>query len=108
MTAANALVKLLRLQQVANGIVKTDDGEEHRVDDAKKRLLADTLEDIGGDEPVVVFCRFHPDLDAVHEACESHGYTSLELSGRRDEVRRWQDGEAQVLAVQIQAGGGGC
>jgi SNF2 family DNA or RNA helicase len=106
-TAANALVKLLRLQQVANGIVKTDDGEEHRVDDAKKRLLADTLEDIGGDEPVVVFCRFHPDLDAVHEACESHGYTSLELSGRRDEVRRWQDGEAQVLAVQIQAGGVG-
>jgi len=106
-TAANALVKLLRLQQVANGIVKTDDGEEHRVDDAKKKLLADTLEDIGGEEPVVVFCRFHQDLDAAHEACEAHGYTSLELSGRRDEVKRWQDGEAQVLAVQIQAGGVG-
>jgi hypothetical protein len=106
-TAANALVKLLRLQQVANGIVKTDDGEEHRVDDAKRRLLADTLEDIGSEEPVVVFCRFHQDLDAVHEACEAHGYTSLELSGRRDELKRWQDGEAQVLAVQIQAGGVG-
>ena len=106
-TAANALVKLLRLQQVANGIVKTDDGEEHRVDDAKKKLLADTLEDIGGEEPVVVFCRFHQDLDAVHEACASHGYTSLELSGRRDEVKRWQEGESQVLAVQIQAGGVG-
>jgi len=106
-SAANALVKLLRLQQVANGIVKTDDGEEHRVDDAKKKLLADTLEDIGSEEPVVVFCRFHQDLDAVHEACEPHGYTSLELSGRRDELKRWQDGEAQVLAVQIQAGGVG-
>ena len=32
---------------------------------------------------------------------------SLELSGRRDELKRWQDGEAQVLAVQISAGGEG-
>ena len=35
------------------------------------------------------------------------GYTTLELSGRRDELKRWQDGEAQVLAVQISAGGVG-
>ena len=42
----------------------------HRVDSSKQKLLADTLEDIGKDEPVVVFCRFHADLDAVHEACD--------------------------------------
>jgi SNF2 family DNA or RNA helicase len=35
------------------------------------------------------------------------GYATLELSGRRDELKRWQDGEAQVLAVQISAGGVG-
>ena len=56
---------------------------------------------------MVVFCRFHTDLDAVHEACDSMGYSSFELSGRRDELKRWQDGEAQVLAVQISAGGVG-
>ncbi len=106
-TAANALVKLLRLQQVAGGTLKTDDGVLRRVDNAKQRLLSDTLEDIGADEPVVVFCRFHADLDAVHEACEANGFSSLELSGRRDELRRWQAGEAQVLAVQISAGGVG-
>ena len=106
-TVSNALVKLLRLQQVTGGWVKTDDGQYHRVDSAKQKLLADTLEDIGKDEPVVVFCRFHADLDAVHEACGSVGYTSLELSGRRDELKRWQDGEAQVLAAQISAGGVG-
>ena len=106
-TAANALVKLTRLQQVANGVVKDDNGIEHRIDIAKQKLLADTLEDIGKDEPAVVFCRFHLDLDAVHEACQTHGYTSLELSGRRDELKQWQDGGAQVLAVQIQAGGVG-
>ncbi|MDW8356217.1 MAG: hypothetical protein RMK57_16990, partial [Bryobacterales bacterium] len=51
-TAANAMVKLLRLQQVASGWVKTDEGQYHRVDSAKQNLLADTLEDIGANEPV--------------------------------------------------------
>ena len=118
-TAANAMVKVLRLQQVANGIAKTDDGVDHRIDAAKQKLLADTLEDIGAGEPVVVFCWFHLDLDAVHESCRSlqvglteedkagGRYQTLELSGRRDELKQWQDGAAQVLAVQIQAGGEG-
>ena len=106
-TAANAMVKLLRLQQVSGGIVPTDDGVAHRIDNAKQKLFADTLEDIGSDEPVVVFCRFHADLDAIHEACEQNGVASLELSGRRDEIGRWQGGEGQVLAVQISAGGVG-
>jgi SNF2 family DNA or RNA helicase len=106
-TAANAMVKLLRLQQVTGGCVPTDDGSTHRVDSSKLKLLADTLEDIGQDEPAVVFCRFHADLDAVHKACEANGYSALELSGRRDELKRWQNGEAQVLAVQIDAGGEG-
>lgn len=106
-TAANAMVKLLRLQQVAGGWVKTDDAQHHRVDSAKQDLLQDTLEDIGQSEPVVVFCRFHADLDAVHAAAEALDYQSLELSGRRDELKRWQDGEAPVLAVQIGAGGVG-
>ncbi len=106
-TAANAMVKLLRLQQVTGGVVPTDDGVVHRIDNAKQKLLADTLEDIGSDEPAVVFCRFHADLDAIHEACKQNGAASLELSGRRDELKRWQEGEAQVLAVQISAGGVG-
>jgi SNF2 family DNA or RNA helicase len=118
-TAANAMVKLLRLQQVANGIAKTDDGVEQRIDNSKQKLLADTLEDIGGDEPVVVFCRFHADLDAIREGCQalqaglteedraSGHYQTLELSGRRDELKQWQDGVAQVLAVQLDSGGEG-
>ena len=54
-----------------------------------------------------MFCRFHADLDAVHNAAKAAGFHSLELSGRRDELKRWQDGEAPVLAVQISAGGVG-
>ncbi|MBI3697416.1 MAG: DEAD/DEAH box helicase [Acidobacteria bacterium] len=106
-TAANAMVKLLRLQQLAGGWAKTDDGKLHRVDSAKQELLKDTLEDIGANEPVVIFCRFHADMDAVHEVCQELSYQSVELSGRQDDLKRWQEGEAQVLAVQIGSGGVG-
>lgn len=105
-TASNVLVQLLRLAQLAGGVLTTDDGQEVRVDDAKPNLLRDVLEDLG-DEPVVVLCRFHADLDAVHEQAAALGLTSSELSGRRREIDDWQAGRTQVLAVQIQAGGVG-
>ncbi len=38
-TVANAMVALLRLQQIAGGWLKTDDGQYRRVDWAKQRLL---------------------------------------------------------------------
>jgi SNF2 family DNA or RNA helicase len=135
-TAANALVKLLRLQQATGGFLRGDDDMTHRIGTGKLKLLIDTLEDIGPEEPVVVFAWFREDLDSIHEAClklapvggrrergtaasdddepeeedaggVATGYTSLELSGRRDELKQWQDDGAQVLAVQIQAGGVG-
>lgn len=104
-TAANAMVKVLRLQQITSGFAKTTDGAEAPVSDAKAKLLQDLLEDI--DEPVVVFCRFHHDLDAVHHAAAALKRGSLELSGRVDHLAAWQAGDAPVLAVQIQAGGVG-
>jgi SNF2 family DNA or RNA helicase len=106
-TAANAMVKVLRLAQITGGWCPTDDGEPYHVDDAKQKLLEDTLEDIGDGEPVAVFCWFHQDLDAVRDSCRRLGYSSLELSGRDDQLKDWQEGRAQVLAVQIRSGGVG-
>lgn len=112
-TAANAMVRLLRLQQVTGGALKADGSENYdRIDTAKIDLLTDIFEDLGPDEPWVVFCRFHADLDAVHQAAAAAAvkfdrmdYLSLELSGRRDELLRWQRGEGTGLAVQTSAGG---
>jgi SNF2 family DNA or RNA helicase len=67
-------------------------------------LLADVLEDIPETEPVVVFCRFIADLEAVHAAGNRLGRRVCELSGRRDDLVAWQSGEAPILAVQYQAG----
>ncbi len=104
-TVANALVKLLRLQQITGGYVRTDDGQDTQIDSAKMNLLRDVLEDIEPTEPVVLFCRFHKDLDAVNRVADETGRRSCELSGRLDELKAWQAGEAAVLAVQIDSGG---
>jgi len=109
-TAANALVKLLRLQQLTSGRVTVErdtNTEQVEIDDTKKAALTDLLHDLPQDEPVVVFGRFASDLKTAHEAAAATGRGSLELSGKRRELEDWQAGRAQVLAVQIQAGGTG-
>lgn len=103
-TAANALVKLLRLQQVTGGHITTDDGTVEAVDGEKAALLADLLEDLAPEEPVVVFARFTADLESIKR---SSGRTGAELSGRVNQLASWQAGEANLLAVQIGAGSEG-
>ena len=113
-TASNALTRLLRLQQIGSGWARQDrdietgaDGALVQVDTAKQEVLGDLMEDLSDEEPIVVFCRFHHDLDAVHTVASALGRSSLELSGRRNELQDWQSGTAPILAVQIQSGGVG-
>ena len=108
-TAANALVKLLRLQQLTSGVaaVDTDPPSTATIDTAKEDALVDLLEDLPTDEPVVIFGRFLSDMGTVHRASERTGRDSLELSGAVKELEAWQAGAAPILAVQIQAGGVG-
>ena len=105
-TAANALVKLLRLQQLTGGFLKLDDGTVQAVCTAKSDALADLLEDIGA-APVVVFCRFRTDLGVVRAVCGRAGLPYAELSGSANDLASWQAGESQVIGVQIQSGGVG-
>ncbi len=108
-TVSNALTKLLRLQQVTSGFVKDDEGQLHNVDTEKQKLLADILEDIPQSEPVVVFCRFHHDIDAVKAIAAKTKRRYGELSGRQNDLT--EDStlppDVDLMAVQIQSGGVG-
>ena len=124
-TATNALVKLLRLQQITSGYMPVDGDEPNPepVDDGKADALRDVLDDLDPAEPVVVFCRFRNDLDAVHRTAAAAGLLSAELSGRHNDLAWWQGYDERsavnehgkpermrqptVLAVQIQSGGVG-
>jgi SNF2 family DNA or RNA helicase len=103
-TAANALSRLLRLQQITSGYLPVEEGQATQIGTEKRDELADILQDLDEREPVAVFCRFRHDLDQVKAAVEASGRKYAELSGRANELKAWQDGEADVLGVQIQAG----
>lgn len=118
--ASNALVRTLRLQQVTSGRVfeELDDHPDPRkrkkrvieLHDGKVNLLKETLEDLApfepGEprEPIVAFCRFHHELDLIQDAGREAGLVSVELSGRVNQLAEFQDGKADLIAVQIQAG----
>ena len=107
-TAANALSRLLRLQQITSGFGKIETGQEIPVDHGKYDALCEILNDLNTGEPVVVFCRFRRDIEQVHKASEQCSRHCHELSGRFNELADWQQATAgDVLAVQIQAGGVG-
>lgn len=115
LSAPHVLTRLIRLQQIAGGYAKLDrdvaTGEEGaliQVGYEKQDLLADVLGDIDEQEPVVVICRFHADLDTVHHVAAALGRGSLEISGRRPkQLKEWQRGDAPILALQISSGGVG-
>lgn len=117
----NKLTEMLRLQQLTSGHVvvdetydeetgQTSEREVVEVDREKADLLADVIEDLPTNEPIVVVCRFLPDLDHVARVCEAQGRRYGELSGRRrdglTEDATMSD-EIDVIGVQIQAGGVG-
>lgn len=103
-TAANALAKLLRFQQLTSGFAVTAEGKILQVDDAKERALTDLLEDLPRREPVVVFARFREDLESIARTARKLGRPHHEISGRVKDLAEWQQ-KGGVLAVQIQAGG---
>ena len=107
-TPANAMVKVLRLQQLTSGYIALDDTDRlAQVDTGKKDLLRDVLEDLPHDEPVVVFCRFTADIANVKRVAQELDRPCGELSGQKNTLKAWQDGEATILAVQIRSGGVG-
>lgn len=105
-TAANVLVKVGKLQEVTGGAIRNPDtGLVHKMGTEKRDLLAEKLEDLQPNDPVVVFARFRTDLDNCHEAARMAGRKSLELSGTRNDLKEWQRATGgEVLVAQISSG----
>ena len=103
-TAANALARLVRFQQLTSGFAATPDGKIIEVDKAKANALADILDGLPRREPVVIFVRFQNDLDTIARIAGKMKRPHYEISGRVKNLDEWNT-HGGVLAVQIQAGG---
>src|SRR5581483_1743076 len=111
-TAANRMVLTTRLAQLSGGFAKTPEGELVHLSDTpeKARLLADVLQDLPATDQIVVFCRFHHDLDAVERVAREAGRPYRELSGRRRDALTHDarlSPTAWIAGIQLQSGGVG-
>lgn len=110
LVAANAMVQLLRAQQLTSGFmpVVNEAGVEaiREIDAAKAVELAELLDEIRPDEPVAVFARFTRDLATIKRVAQEKGRGFMELSGNANELAAWQAAKGgEVIGVQIKSGG---
>lgn len=108
-TVSNAMVKVLRLQQLTSGFSVTEEGKVlDQISAAKANELRDIFEGIEPTEPVVVICRFSNDVATVKRIAEECSRKAFELSGKVNELADWQAATGgEVLAMQIQTGRAG-
>lgn len=111
--AKNAAVRILRLQQITGGWIKSDEGNLHVVSQAKLRSCNERLENLWyGDERVVVFARFTPEVHAVADLGKRARLDTYLLDGStrredRDDIRKEFQARPgpSLFVAQIQTGG---
>lgn len=109
METNNALVKILRQQQILSGYLPMESEDFTQeitkvLDNSRQEAFAEILEEINRNEPIVVFTKFRYDFEKIREACERNERRYAELSGIVDEEAKWKNGDADVLAVQYKTG----
>ena len=107
-----ALAKITKQQQITSGFIFDENGEPHWFTDKPPKVLevCNLLEE-AGDQSVVIWSAFQPEIDKLTEAVEKMGLTHVGYHGRvpqkkrPENKKRFQDGTAQVLIGSTSAGG---
>ncbi len=108
-TSPTALVKVLRLAEIAGGFVHDDDGVVQKLHYEKLNLLGDVLDELGR-VPVVICCRFRAEIAAVVGLLRAREIPCVVLDGstplslRGPYVDSFQRGKVDAIVVQIQVG----
>lgn len=105
LVADNALVHALRLHQLTGGYFSGEDTVEY-VATPKIDATIDILDEIGG-LPTVVFTNFRSDVDALKPALEAQGHVVKLLVGGMYQHEEFQNGEGNVILVNLSAGNAG-
>lgn len=80
--AQMALVKALRLQQIASGYAKTEVGTEVKIkDNPRLTRLSELLEELTPNHKVIVWATFHENYRQIAAVCKKLGIRYVELHG---------------------------
>ena len=110
-TAANILLRSMRLMQLTGGHIKTDDGEIKQVSYAKLQALEDIIDSAERDnQKLVVIAHFVPELDDIEDLlkrkCIQYAVIRGGIQDRDNEVHRFQtDPKCRVFVGQIASAG---
>lgn len=111
MEVNNVLTLITRLQQITSGYVAMEDDNGNKtlrkIDDSRKEMLSELLQELPEDEPVVVFAKYRADLKMISEVSKELGRGYSELSGTLDTLDRWKAGDTTILGVQYASGSEG-
>lgn len=114
LTTKNAMIKLLRLQQVVGGSVPDDDGNVTEVASNRLKTLLELVEDING--KVIIWARFRYDIQSIITSLtEAYGpeavvafYGDVSNADRMEAVQRFQsDPECRFFIGQQHSAGTG-
>lgn len=113
-TAKNAMVKLLRLQQVLCGSLPDDEGNVTILDNNRHKVLDELVEDISG--KIIIWARFRYDLAMIGDMlktkygddCLAEFHGGVTTTDRMEGVRRFQqDKTCRFFLAQQHSGGTG-
>ena len=92
-TADMALVKLLRLMQIASGFVKTEDGKIKRLKNEKEKALKELLFDVcvEAKEKVIVWAVFKENYQQIREVCEALKLNYVEGHGEISNKQKFEN-----------------
>jgi hypothetical protein len=90
-TVQNAAVLLLRLQQIASGILVNEDKTEIEIGSDRADAYAALLNKYEEQTKIITWCRFRRDLDKVTEALNKKGERYVILGGSIDQEARTEN-----------------
>lgn len=104
-STTEAAGKLMKLRQIATGIVKDDEGKWHRISEAKLDALKQTLDQIG-DRKVIIWAVFIKDIEDIKEMLGDSAVTFY--GGNKDNmesVKIWKtDPSVKYLVINPMSG----
>lgn len=97
------VTQLIKLQQITGGFIIQDDGETVHIDSSKINATKELIEE--STRPVLIFCRFIAEINALKEKLDVGKRVGVYRGKDQKEVyEQFQNGEIDVLILQIQSG----
>ena len=108
-----AITKALRLQQIASGYAKTEDGEEVQLkDNPRLEAISDLLDELTPNHKVIIWATFQVNYKQLSYLCKKKGIKYVELHGKVPKGKREEnqnsfrsDPETRVIIANQGAAG---